>query len=407
MSNRNQQILFIGQFFPKDLVKTVVYDSRGYNGLSNHNFEMMIIKGLMSAGVDLRCVTLPKMYSYPQFNRKLFTKKESYKYDDVSIVSAGFCNLIGINRFSQYRSLKKEIISQLDAFEGSDVQVIINTPNHQLIKALYAANAVCKKNLKTAVIVPDIPSAAIKTYKAKGLKHRIASYFNELDLEYTSKCDVKVLLTRQMTDFFTDDKPFIVMEGMVDPELSQKYTPADMHKKVLLYTGTLANVYGLKNLLDAFELLKTPDVELWICGSGIDAEYVKERAARNNAIKYLGFVTREQAMEYQAQASVLINPRTSEGEYTKYSFPSKTMEYLLSGKPVISNHLPGIPDEYLKYLYIPSDESVQSLADCIDEIFNIPSENIQKKAIAAREFVITQKSNDVQMKRIISLLSAK
>ena len=41
-----------------------------------------------------------------------------------------------------------------------------------------------------------------------------------------------------------------------------------------------------------------------------------------------------------------MNPRSADAEYTKYSFPSKTIEYLATGVPVVMNRLPGIPEEY-------------------------------------------------------------
>ena len=82
----------------------------------------------------------------------------------------------------------------------------------------------------------------------------------------------------------------------------------------------------------------------------------------------------------QHKATILVNPRTSEGEFTKYSFPSKTMEYLLAGRCVVVNRLPGIPEEYYQYVYTPQNESVEALAECLTNVLDI-NRDIRKKEL--------------------------
>jgi glycosyltransferase involved in cell wall biosynthesis len=46
----------------------------------------------------------------------------------------------------------------------------------------------------------------------------------------------------------------------------------------------------------------------------------------------------------------MLNPRDPSWRGTPYSFPSKLLEYLTTGKPIISTRLPGIPAEYFEVL---------------------------------------------------------
>ena len=85
-------------------------------------------------------------------------------------------------------------------------------------------------------------------------------------------------------------------------------------------------------------------------------------SAEDPRICYFGAVSPEEAARIRMRASVLVNPRTSEGRYTRYSFPSKTLEYLLGGRPVVAYLLPGIPEEYRSYLIVPSREDADALA---------------------------------------------
>ena len=99
-----------------------------------------------------------------------------------------------------------------------------------------------------------------------------------------------------------------------------------------MYTGKLNACFGAKKLVDAFCMLPEPNYRLVLCGRGDCEEYIKEKAAADSRILYLGQVTADVAGEHIRKADVLVNPRPNEGEYTKYSFPSKNIEYLLSGK---------------------------------------------------------------------------
>src|SRR5690606_28854588 len=98
--------------------------------------------------------------------------------------------------------------------------------------------------------------------------------------------------------------------------------------KTILYTGTLAKRYGIVHLLEAFALIKDQDYRLWICGDGDARDEVNEKVRMDPRITYFSQISRERVLKFQKKATVLVNPRKSEGEFTKYSFPSKTMEYL-------------------------------------------------------------------------------
>ena len=90
-------ILYIGKLFPKNLINNIDKYSKGKMGYSNHNFENSIVNGLcQQEGINLSCIIVPGVYSFPNNNQKLFTESESYDYLNTHIYSVGFCNLIGI-----------------------------------------------------------------------------------------------------------------------------------------------------------------------------------------------------------------------------------------------------------------------------------------------------------------------
>ena len=286
------------------------------------------------------------------------------------------------------------------------VDIIINTPDNRLMKAADLVRHFTGKRITRTVIIPDIPSMITEMDKQNPVKRYLLRYLNRSAMNKVSDSDGLVLLTEDMMDFVDKPVRHIVMEGIVDVETMDVDTDDQMpEKKVVLYTGTLRKIFGVMNLVKAFQSLENTDAELWICGSGDSENDINEAAKQDSRIKYFGMVDSQTALSMQRQATVLVNPRTSEGEYTKYSFPSKTMEYLLAGKCTIINRLPGIPEEYYDYVYTPDDESVESLAECISDVLSRDADILAARAKAGRDFVISQKNSIAQTKKIMDMIN--
>ena len=105
-------------------------------------------------------------------------------------------------------------------------------------------------------------------------------------------------------------------------------------------------------------------------------------------------------MQEERKATLLINPRPTNEEYTKYSFPSKTLEYMASGTPVLMTRLPGMPKDYEEYVYLFDEETVEGFANTLGEVLQSKSE-LQEKGKRAREFILTTRNNRGQALRII------
>ena len=199
------------------------------------------------------------------------------------------------------------------------------------------------------------------------------------------------------------DKPFCVMEGISSPESKgTRYQLLD--KKIILYTGTLHKKFGIMNLVEAFQQIKDSDYELVICGVGDSEDAIKAAAQKDKRIRFLGKLPREQVLEWQGKATVLVNPRQNNEEFTKYSFPSKTMEYLSSGVPLVAYKLDGIPDEYDPYIFYVNENSISCLANTVRRVCEMTEAERETVGKAGREFVLNQKNGTEQVKKIINLL---
>jgi glycosyltransferase involved in cell wall biosynthesis len=132
---------------------------------------------------------------------------------------------------------------------------------------------------------------------------------------------------------------------------------------------------------------------------------IEEFACKDSRIIYKGQVTREEALMLQKNATLLVNPRTSEGDFTKYSFPSKNMEYFASGVPALLYRLPGIPEEYYEYCFTLSETGVEAMKDMLEDIIARTEEELEQMGRNARQFILNDKNPKKQVKKIIDLIS--
>lgn len=221
------------------------------------------------------------------------------------------------------------------------------------------------------------------------------------------KASAYVFLTQQMNDLFNkENKPYTVVEGLVDNRMSEeKITNAEIDNgtRICMYTGSLHKIYGIGNLVDGFIRAKMEDVELHIYGSGDFEDDLLKICKEYPQIKYFGNIFSKEVVKKQREATLLINPRPTKGEFTKYSFPSKNMEYMVSGTPVLTTKLLGMPKEYYEYVFLIEDDSEESVKNTLQKILNLDSNTLFKKGREARRFVLNNKNNVMQARRVLEM----
>lgn len=404
-------VIFIGMFYPQRLLGTIAADTGGRSAFANHNFEQSLISGLAAVpGLSLRAVSLPAAYSFPHNNRRAFIRREKYCADGIPVRSAGFFNLAGANLVTKPLALARVILSELKKFDGGEVHVIVNPHSLPLLQGLELAKKLTRKRLITTLVVPDVPACLEEMDSDSRLKMHLLHILNRHNAALARKFDRYVFLTEAMNDYYhAESDRYMVMEGLFDPSRSRGETaePGDGGdgRRIILYTGSLKRIFGVLNLVEAFEAGNFDGCELWLCGSGDAEDEIRDKARKNRNIRFFGLVPSERALEMQRRATVLVNPRSALGNYTRYSFPSKTIEYLLSGKPVVMNRLPGIPAEYDRYLIYPRDESRAAWAETLGDVLRMSAGERCRRGDEGRRFILENKTAEAQCRRIIDFIS--
>jgi glycosyltransferase involved in cell wall biosynthesis len=303
-----------------------------------------------------------------------------------------------IDRYFNYWKEIKKIVMSTD----EQINILAYSMYIPFISAMNKAKKI-GNNVKTCLIVPDLPS--IYGILPKNPVRRFGyNIYGKSTLKAVEYIDKFVFLTENMDEVINKKKkPFIVIEGVAGTTTYKDEVPTG-EKRIILYTGTLKNIYGIKSLIDAFCMIENPNYELWVCGSGETENDLKNLMKVNKRVKYFGFVTKDEVRILQEKAHILVNPRTNDGLYTKYSFPSKTIEYLESGKPVIMHKLSGLPKEYEDYLFLLEDERTETLMKKILEVGAMSNEALFLFGQNAKKWVRETKNADIQASKIVELL---
>lgn len=402
---KNKKILFLTGLFPDSLYDSIVNNSKGNIQYAADALQKSLVIGLSFFVDKLKIVNLPFVGSYPKRYKTIRIPSKAFYVDTpnghVSGMNYTFCNLSAYKMLSRYFTTKNALCKSISSKGEVIIIYAIHTP---FLKACFDVKK-RNPNIKLILIVPDLPEfMSSSTSRLRSFLGRInAKILNDVYREI----DGFVLLSEHMKERLpVKGKRWTVVEGVYNnfDDTTYKAGIQEVKEKYILYTGTLAKRYGILRLVEAFSHLIDPNVKLYICGDGDAKDEILKHAYNDSRIVYKGLIKREEALLLQKRAFLLVNPRTPEGEFTKYSFPSKTMEYLASGVPTLLYRLPGIPQEYYDYCYSITDLSISALTDKLSEILHTDEEELRDLGLRARQFILKSKSPESQAAKIVDLI---
>lgn len=354
--------------------------SKGYVEQSANIFQRKLIRGIEKNKIDFKVISAPLIGAYPMRFTKSRFKGFAEKCNRYEYVS--FNNIWGVRNISRTRALKKKIKEYLDCETEDEFLILIYCPHTPFLEAAMYAKKLKPKS-KICLVVPDLPQYMNLNESGRGLY----DFFKRYDIRHMEKLiaqvDSFVILTEPMKDVLKiGNRPYIVVEGIVDFESNRQHNivPDDGIKRIV-YTGKLNMKFGIKELVDSFMRIEGSNYRLILCGDGDARNYVQEKADLDSRIEYMGMVTSAKAKEYIDMADILVNPRPNNEEYTKYSFPSKNIEYLITGKPVVAYMLDGIPKLYEDFLCVIPNE-MHSFEFILMDVFDSISKKLSFRAYA-------------------------
>lgn len=393
----DMNVLFVCGIYSESQVDFFMKHSKRGFQFADQTFQGACISGLKKSGLNFTVLSKPFLSTFPFGFKRPFVKSDDLIYQGEKVgKSLGFLNMMFVGGKVDYKS---EISFWAESSDDNKVALIYSlTPGMvrigKWIKEMYPEIHVC-------FIIPDLPifTNANKVYKLLGLKKRDVNFV----MSAVTMFDSYVVLTESIAEaLHVNRKPHIVIEGIFNP--GKEIVVPKNEKKVFLYTGGLALEYGVGDLVLAFANMKEENIELWLCGNGNAEEMIKEISTKDPRIKFFGKVEHDKVLEMQHEASFLVNPRHSTEDFIKYSFPSKTMEYMASGTPVIMCRLGCLPEEYKKYLLFFEDESIEGFSSTMSRVLTMDPIALNELSNGAKYFILKNKTPDEQIGKVIRFL---
>lgn len=394
------RILWIGNYEDPDVLGSMI--TKGYKSTSSQVSQSNIIHGVEKvSGQVFDILSGSVLPEYPRYHDKIIREHRWSHRNGASDISVGYNNAKYINRISCQNAMVKAAKEWAKNCQDKDVIVLA----YSMRSPIMASAAAIKKIIPSAklyLIITDLPQYMdLAPSRIKKVLKRVDSLQQRKLIRIF---DGYILYAEKMSEAIGIAKDdYMVMEGSISIDECQepKIANTETEKTVIMYSGSVSLRYGIPELLDAFDLLDKDQYELWITGSGDAGSLVKERSEKNPSIKYYGFLeSREQLLELQSKASMLISMRKPTEEASKYCFPSKIFEYMITGKPVLSFRIDGIPDAYYNYLIEMGSLDPESIKESIQKVGAMTRDERERLGAAGRAFVINNKNNVSQAKRI-------
>lgn len=374
---------------------------RGYQ-YAAQNFQEALLDGfLKNSEVNLNVLSIPSLSTFPKGSRMILVNDNSFVFSKKQIgKSFGYINLPLCNHLHQSR-IDNYIDRWSDCTSGNKCIIVYAMLRTQMQYAVAAKKR--HPEIKLCLIVPDLPKYmnCNKYYKMLGLQKRDMTMINTLLLSFDS---FVVLAEPMIEQLNIKGKPYTVLECICVNNNSVTDSLEKLPNKTIMYAGGIQTRYGVFDLIEAFHQIKNMDYRFILCGPCFEKEKLNKYLTSDSRINYRGLMSTDEVRSLQKKVTVLVNPRHSTEDFTKYSFPSKTLEYMASGTPVLMSPLPSMPEEYKQHLYLFDDESVEGMKQMIEKVCSLSISELFNKGKAAQAFVISHKNSLVQVQHILKLI---
>ena len=293
-------------------------------------------------------------------------------YDDASITLIRLSSLLikGLNRLTYFLSCKKTI-----------KKILVENSIDLIFLYGVATNGIQCIELSRELNIPIVFRALDVAHKLVRIPF-LQNHTKKLEKSIFSSADLVLTTTPQLSNYAEEMGsnsdcikyfPLGVNSRYFKPmkknnELLQELG-IQTNDRIILFMGTLYPFSGIDHILKNFHLLQNQikQIKFVIIGGGPDFNRLKSLSNElqlNKNIIFTGFVEQKKIPEYIAIADICLNPFVI-NTLTDRVIPTKILEYLACGKPVLSTPLKGtvelLPNENYGIVYSQLDDFISSI----------------------------------------------
>jgi glycosyltransferase involved in cell wall biosynthesis len=366
-------------FVVSDAQMSVILERDSIMPVQTHKFGWSLAKALHRGGAQLQLISSLPISNYPSMPQ-IVVRGERFESRGFVGETLGFINLIVFKHLSRFYSCLMRAKSLLE-FHRTSVLLVHGVHSPYLLFALLVKGP----RLKIVLVMTDPPGVVMNSdiFLARWLK-RFDAF---LVKKFLKRFDGIIGLTKGILTDFGHGLPGLLLPGFVgadSPPLREFFEKKRTFS--IAYAGGLFETYGVGRLIEAVMSIESLDVKLILYGKG-DIAVAGLEQRTNGCITYGGALSPVELAHKLIEVDLLINPRPSDQDFVRYSFPSKIIEYMASGIPVLTTRLPGIPEAYLDNMLVIEDETTAGIASAISDCARMSPVALAKVGISARHFI--------------------
>ncbi len=354
---------------------------------SNQNFYSKLVKTFLignNVSVISKRPLVNGMFSKNSFDADFFAEK-NLKFYYTKVQGNRSYKLL-----SETNEIVKTANKAIEDFVSKDFIIVVDSLNFTLVKA--ATKVAKKHNAKIVAMLTDNPSNLSR-------KH---NFINNLLVKKVSNFDGFLSLTQGLANVFNSNKPSYIFDGLVTEETIGKGSPIIDY---FYFAGSLYERYGVKDLIDAFHETNITS-KLVIAGSGPLDKYIEKMSREDYRILYLSQVAKENNFAYMKNAIANINPRPLDTRLDDQSIPSKLLEYLSIGVPIISTKFHRFFGTFKDDVTWIDANGKDAIKEALERFVVSDINENKKKAITARRKVFEFYGLNVQAESINYFLAS-
>ncbi len=222
------------------------------------------------------------------------------------------------------------------------------------------------------------------------------------------KVDGLLIANQAIVDDFAPNCHSLLLEGGVMESLVHRFEnhPREQDKTFhVVFAGQLSVLNGVNLLLDAMKLIDSPDIRVSILGGGEFASKVQEAVDGDSRITYLGLCNHEEVLKVYEEADLLLNLRRTDYQTHRYVFPSKVVECLATGRPLLTTCTGHVEKEFGDLVFLLNDESPLALAKAIKNLSQMTKGERLAVGTKAKDHVLAHKTWEGHICRIQDYLN--
>lgn len=402
------RFVYVGSVLPD----RVEFDTQAFSRAGSLWQENLLTEISSCEDVQLdKVISYRQIESYPRSD-KLWIKSESAPLNSrIQLYLLSFINVTPLKQLTIGLGAFIQVILWALRTSGAGAKFVylynLSVPS---VFFVYAACRLVNVKIIASINDIEIPGNTVP----KTIFHRIDYY---LQRRLIPRLDGHIVVSEKIIRDFAPGADYLCLEGGVSPEFLSRCSDAkraynnsisgDNQSFKIVSFGSLEDINGFRVLIDAFGILRSKgldNVELYIAGKGSLRQLVVDASNEDVAIKYLGYISHEEVLDYYAKADLLVNLRLANNINSGYFFPSKLLEYLSSGTAVLTTRVGSVSSDLENIVYFLDEESPQYVADALLRIINADIRELRYKGMSAAKFVEENKTWPRQARRVVDYI---